>query len=76
MQMRDARLLCNAGVIQTATLRPAAGGWQAELPGPHGLDPVLALARGGPRVFKSLDAAVETLFALGLTACRVERPTP
>jgi hypothetical protein len=36
-----------------------------ELPGRHGLNPVLETSRGGPRVFKSLDAAAQVLFGIG-----------
>jgi hypothetical protein len=73
MQTREARLLYSSGVIKAAVLRQTAGGWQAELTGKHTLNPVLELARGGPRVFKSLDAAAEALFEIGVTAFKVER---
>ena len=74
MQTREARLLQSTGVIKTPVIRQALGRWVVELPGKHGLNPILELARGGPRVFRSLDAAVEVLFEIGFTAVRVERP--
>lgn len=73
MQTREARLLYSSGVIKAAVLRQTVGGWQAELTGKHALNPVLELARGGPRVFKSLDAAAETLFEIGVMTFKVER---
>ena len=77
MQTREARLLHSTGVIKGAVIRQMAGGWTAELPGKHGLNPVLELARSGPRVFKTLDAAVEVLFEIGLKSVKVERnPNP
>jgi hypothetical protein len=77
MQTREARLLHSTGAIKSPVIRQTAGGWTAELPGKHVLNPVLELARGGPRVFKTLDAAVEVLFEIGFTAVKVERkPNP
>jgi hypothetical protein len=76
MQTREAQLLCTTGALKTPLIRRAAGGWTVALPGKHGLDPMLERTRGGPRVFKTLDAAAERLFAIGFTAFRVERATP
>lgn len=73
MQTREARLLFNAGAITTAVIRQTAGGWRVELTGKHRLDPMLELSRGGPRVFKTLEAAVEATFALGFTHLQVEK---
>lgn len=73
MQTREARLLHTTGAIKCPVIRQAVGGWCIELPGKHGLNPVLELARGGARLFKSLDAAVEVLFEIGFTAVKVER---
>lgn len=72
MQTREARLLHTTGAIKCPVIRQAGAGWSIELPGKHGLNPILELARGGPRVFKSLDAAVEVLFEIGFTALKVE----
>lgn len=73
MQTREARLLFNAGAITAAVIRQTAGGWRVELAGKHRLDPMLELSRGGPRVFKTLDAAAEVLFEIGFTSVKVER---
>jgi len=73
MQTREARLLHTTGAIKSPVIRQTEGGWAVELPGKHGLNPLLELARGGQRVFKTLDAAVEVLFEIGFTATKVER---
>lgn len=65
MQTQEARLLAAAGALKTPLIRRAEGGWLVELPGRHGLNPVLETSRGGPRVFKSLDAAAQALFGIG-----------
>lgn len=72
MQTREAELLFMSGALRTPLLRRAAGGWIVELSGRHGLAPVLERTRGGPRVFKTLDAAAELLFAIGFTGIKVE----
>jgi hypothetical protein len=76
MQTREARLLQSTGVIKTPVIRQALGRWVVELPGKHGLNPLLELARGGPRVFKTLDAAIEVLFEIGFSTVKVQRHPP
>lgn len=73
MQKKEARLLADTGALRTPVVRRSEGGWVAELPGKHRLNPVLETTRGGPRVFKSLDAVAETLFEIGLVVFTVER---
>ncbi len=76
MQTREARLLQATGAIKSPLIRQTDGGWSVELPGKHGLNPLLELARGGPRVFKTLDAAIEVLFEIGFSTVTVQRHPP
>lgn len=76
MQKKEARLLADTGALRTPVVRRAEGGWSVELPGKHPLNPMLETTRGGPRVFKSLDAAAETLFEIGVVSFTVEHTSP
>lgn len=73
MQKKEARLLADAGALLTPIVRRIEGRWIVELPGRHPLNPVLESTRGGPRRFKSLDAAAETLFDIGFKTLTADR---
>ena len=65
MNIKEARLLFQAGALKEPVIRKTQGGWIAVLEGKHPLNPALETARGPIRVFKTADAAIETLFEVG-----------
>ena len=73
MVIKEAELLFQAGALQVPVIKQAdsGGGWIISLKGTHQLNPILEIARGGPRVFKTLDAAVGLLFEIGFSEIRV-----
>ena len=68
MVIKEAELLFHAGALQTPVIKKSnvSDGWIVTLAGTHKLNPTLEIARGGPRVFKKLDAAVGVLFEMGV----------
>ena len=67
MVIKQAELLFQAGVLQVPVIKKSAvaDGWTVTLEGTHNLTPELETARGGTRIFKTLDAAVGVLFETG-----------
>ena len=73
MVIKQAELLFQAGALQVPVIKKygAGHGWTVSLEGTHQLNPVLEIARGGPRVFKKLDIAVGVLFDIGFSEITV-----
>lgn len=71
MNLKEARLLFQAGVLDEPVLRKEQGGWSVTLAGRHPLNPMLETARGQMRMFKTLDAAAETVFSLGFKRAQI-----
>jgi len=67
MVIKEAELLFQAGALQVPVIKQSdvGDGWLVTLEGTHQLNPILETARGGPRVFKRLIAAVDVLFRMG-----------
>ena len=75
MQLKEAELLFQAGVLQTPIIQQteSGDGWVVTLNGIHQLKAELEMARGGTRVFKRLDAAVGVLFEIGFNEIKIIR---
>ena len=73
MVIKEAELLFQAGALQMPVIKKsvAGDGWIVILKGTHQLNPVLEIARGGPRVFKKLDAVVGMLFEIGFDEVKI-----
>ena len=73
MNIKEAEILLQAGVLVTPVIKKAEGdsGWIITLAGKHKLNPTLETARGQVRVFKTLDAAVGVLFELGFGEVKI-----
>lgn len=73
MVIKEAELLFQAGAMQVPVIKKddAGDGWIVSLEGTHKLNPVLEIARGGPRVFKKLDIAVGVLFDIGFSEIKI-----
>ncbi|MGY6217381.1 hypothetical protein ACW73L_19680 [Methylolobus aquaticus] len=71
MNLKEARLLFQAGALSEPVIRKAEGGWSVLLEGKHPLNPALETARGQVRVFKTLDAAAETVFEIGFAKATI-----
>ena len=73
MVVKEAELLFQAGALQTPVIKKSdtGDGWVISLEGTHKLNPTLEIARGGPRVFKKLDAAVGVLFDIGFSEIKI-----
>ena len=73
MVIKQAELLFQAGVLQVPVIKKddAGDGWIVSLEGTHQLNPMLEIARGGPRVFKKLDIAVGVLFDIGFSEIKI-----
>ena len=73
MNIKEARLLFQTGVLREPVIRKEEGGWSVTLTGRHPLTPQLETARGQVRIFKTLDAAAEVLFEIGFRNARITR---
>ena len=75
MLIKQAELLCQAGALQTPVIKQAdsGDGWIISLEGTHKLAPELEAARGGTRIFKTLDTAVGLLFEVGFSEIKIVR---
>ncbi len=73
MNLKEARLLFQAGALNEPVIRREEGGWSVTLSGRHPLIPQLETARGRVRIFKTLDAAAEVLFEIGFLNARITR---
>lgn len=73
MNLKEARLLFQAGALDEPVVRREEGGWSVTLSGRHPLNPQLETARGQVRVFKTMDAAAETVFGIGFGRLTVLR---
>ncbi len=73
MNIKEAEILFQAGVLATPVIRQHAqgDGWTVTLDGKHKLNPMMETARGRVRVFKRLDAAVGVLFEIGFEEIRI-----
>lgn len=73
MVIKEAELLFQAGALQTPVIKKtdSSDGWIVKLEGTHKLNPMLEIARGGPRAFKKLDAAVGVLFEMGFSEIKI-----
>lgn len=73
MVIKEAELLFQAGVLQVPVIKQSdsGNGWVVTLPGTHKLTPELEIARGGTRIFKTLDASVGVLFDIGFIEIRI-----
>jgi two-component system, response regulator len=73
MQERDIRLLFNAGHWSKALIVPYEDGWQVLLFSHSNNDKpdVLTAKRGGPRIFKTSDAALEWCQQIGFESVKV-----
>jgi len=75
MVIKEAELLFQAGALQVPVIKQSDAGdsWLVILEGSHKINPTLETARGGPRVFKRLIAAVDVLFGMGISEVKVSR---
>lgn len=73
MNLKEAKLLFQTGALQEPLIQRQQDGWTVRLAGNHPLNPALDTARGQVRVFKTADAAIETLFGLGFQRVGVVR---
>jgi len=73
MVIKEAELLFQAGALQVPVIKQSdvGDGWLVTLEGTHQLNPILETARGGPRVFKRLDAVVGLLFEMGISEAKI-----
>jgi len=73
MVTKEAELLFQAGALQVPVIKQTnmGDGWVIILEGTHKLIPEIETARGGIRVFKTLDAAVGILFDIGLSELKI-----
>ena len=75
MVIKEAELLFQAGALQVPVIKKfgVGDGWTVTLEGTHQLTPELETARGGIRVFKTLDAAVGVLFDIGIDEIKISK---
>lgn len=73
MVIKEAELLFQAKALQVPIIKQtdAGDGWIVSLEGTHNLTPELETARGGTRVFKTLDAAVGMFFEIGFSEIKI-----
>ena len=71
MVIKEAELLFQVGALQEPVINKSDDGWIVTLEGTHKLTPELEAARGGTRIFKTLDATVGMLFEIGFGEIKV-----
>jgi len=73
MVIKEAELLFQAEALQVPVIKQSntGNGWIIILEGAHKLIPEIETARGGIRVFKRLDSAVEVLFEIGFDEVKI-----